>query len=218
MEKRESLWKASLDSNKTLGEVNDDKVEAILKGYESSIATTESSILAIRELKQSLSKTTIKSLNDFLNFYLFINMFQLDISVVLHRYLLSKLPYELVYFGKSSALLVFEYLNSIHFVFNKFVKTSPAILQPDIESIKIFLKQIAKIKKNHPQLKLIRNMITAHRHHNSFEYLKITSEIESYEYIKLISTVMKVNTSLSITVVSSLKKIDEVFKKHLTKK
>jgi len=57
----------------------------------------------------------------------------------------------LFFFGKSSALLVFEYCNSIHLVFNKFAKNAPVILQPDIESIKITLKRFSKIKKNHPQ-------------------------------------------------------------------
>ncbi len=144
---KESLWKTNLESTKILGDVKED-VERVLKSYESSVASKESSIFAVQEFKKSLSATTIKSLDDFLNFYLFINTFQLDISVVLHRYLLSKLQYELVFFGKSSALLTFEYLNSIHRVFNKFAKSTPVILQPDIESIKITLKQFATIKKN----------------------------------------------------------------------
>ena len=56
MEKKENLWKTSLELNEILDEVNDD-VEAVLKRYQSNIATTEHSIFVIRELKQTLSKT-----------------------------------------------------------------------------------------------------------------------------------------------------------------
>jgi hypothetical protein len=217
MKMTKSLWKTGSDLNKILTDINNN-VEAVLNMYETNIATMENAALAVLEFKQTLSKTPIKSLDNFLNFYLFINTFQLDISVVLHRYLLSKLQYEFVFFGKSSALLVFEYLKTIHWVFNEFVKSAPAILQPDVDSIKIILKQFAKIKKNHPQLESIRNMIAAHRHHDSFEYLKIATEMDSYEYINLILEILKVNTSLTIAVENSLKKIDEVFKNKLSKK
>ncbi len=152
MKNQGSLWKTSLELEKHLEEVKDD-ADNVLKGYESNIATTERATLAVQEFKKVLSKTKIKSLDDFLNFYLFINLFQLDILVVLHRYLLSKLQYELIFFGKSSALLIFEYLTSIHVVFNKFAKSGPIILQSDIESIKIILKQFAKIKKKIPAIK-----------------------------------------------------------------
>lgn len=217
MKEKESLWNSSLESKKILGEVKDE-ISVVLKTYESRIATIERSILAVLEFRENLSSIKIKSLDDFLNFYLFINTFQLDISVVLHRYLLSTFEYELVFFGKSSASLIFEYLDSIHLVFNKFAKSGPTILQDDINSIKIILKQFAKIKKKYPQLKEIRNMIAAHRHHNSFEYLKISTEMDSYEYIKLILEIMKVNSSLTITVLSSLKKIHAVFRTTLHKK
>ncbi len=60
-------------------------------------------------------------------------------------------------------------------------------------------------------------MIAAHRHQNSFDYLKITLDMDSYKYIDLILDVLKVNTSLSLTVVSSLKKIDKAFKKTSSK-
>ena len=168
--------------------------------------------------KKFYPRQKVRSLDDFLNFYLFINLFQLDITVALHRYILSRLNYELVFFGKTTALLVFEYLNSIHNVFNKFSKTAPAILKDDIESMKITLKRFAEIKKKYPQLKIIRNMITAHRHQNSFEYLNITSSIDSSVYIDLILDVIKVNTSLYLVVVRSLEKIDGVFNKHLPKR
>ncbi len=217
MEEKESLWKISSELNNMLGKVNVD-VEAVSKSYESHIASTESLILEILEIKQILSKINIKSLDDFLNFCLFISTFSLDISVVLHRYILSKLPYELVYFSKSSALLCFEYLNSIHNAFNKFAKSAPVIFQPDVILIKTTLKQFGKIKKNFPQLETTRNLIAAHRHDNSFEYMKITYEMDSYKYIDLIGDMLKINNALFITNERILKKYDEVLEKALSKR
>jgi hypothetical protein len=212
----QDLWKSSLELNEILNEVNND-IEGTFKRYQSNIAASESAILAIKNLKHTLSQTAIKSLDEFLNFYLFIITFQLDISVVLHRYLLSKVRYEYIYFGKSSALLIYEYISSIHHVFNKFSKTAPPIFQSDIQQMKIILKELGEVKKSYGQLKIIRNVITAHRHTDAFEYLRTTYEMDSYDYIKLILPILKINTSLSYAVINSLKKIDDVVDKSFKK-
>lgn len=200
-----------------LAELRKNLTEAI----DENIKIAEEDIQNIKTLLLQNKSYQTDFFNSLYNSSIYISIFDMDVSILTEKFILSKRDYEKKLFARILALTIIEFLDDINPLIGRDLSKQLRDLKQEkfVIPVREISKKFAKYKNENEQyLRIVRNNTIAHKNTDALELHKFINEIESEEIYNLAIELKKLSTEFNKLSTKIIYSIIDFMKKSINKR